>query len=124
MNRIFKYSKSMQSSLQRYKINDFIVFDNNVLSVMFRYIDRKRLIGLRLICKQWNAIALMHIKTINSYRLISNNLLKTFKYITSLDLTNNNIITNDGLKHLKQLTSLNLWSNTLITDDGLNTLKS
>ena len=82
----------MQPSLQRYKINDYIVFDKNVLSVLFSYIDRKRLLGFRLICKQWNAIALMHIKTINNNiktinnnGLISNSLLKTFKHITSLN---------------------------------------
>ena len=123
MNRIFKYSKSMQPSLQRYTINDYIVFDNNVLSVLFSYIDQKQLFGFRLICKQWNAIALMHIKTINNNGSISNNIFKTFKHITSLNLWDNTLITDDGLKHLKQLTSLNLSFNTLITDDGLKHLK-
>ena len=58
--------------MQRYKINDCIVFDNNVLYVLFGHIDKKQLIEFRLICKQWNEVALMQIKTIKTPK--SNNI--------------------------------------------------
>lgn len=97
---------SMQSSIQRLKINNYIVFDNNVLYEIFRYANRKQILVFRLISKQWNNIALMYIKTLKKSPN-TNNILKIFKHLTLLKLDWNNTITDNGLTHLKNITHLN-----------------
>ena len=109
---------------KRHKRNDYIVFDNNVLNVLFGCMDRRQVLECRLVCKKWNKIGLMWVSSLSlNSALISNEMLKTFKYVRSLKLCGNRIITDDGLKHLKKLTSLNLYVNDRITDDGLKHLK-
>lgn len=109
--------------MQRFKIKDYIVFDNNVLNIIFKYINQPQLFKFRLISKQWNNIVLMHINEINISPNSNNNILKTFYHLTSLTLSGNNTITNNELKYLKHLIKLNLCNNTIITDNGLKHLK-
>ena len=64
-----------------------------------------------------------YIQQINAYNM-TNNDLKDFPNLTSLDLSCNDKITNEGIKHLTNLTSLDLFENNKITDEGIKDLRN
>ena len=80
--------------------------------------DRNTLVKSRFVCKQWSQIALRFIHTLHKIPH-NNELLKPFKFLTTLDLNGNSKITNEGLAHVPNLITLDLSDNSTITNEGL-----